>query len=161
MMEVCCFDLQMGRPPGTSAPLILCLSATSPAAALSQTVWRTQRMSCGLLKRLPALTQNGGYKLSLSICSVYPCLSHAVKLFKRFHSRVSLYIYIYTHFFFRFQLWIYWALYFFQIVLSSKTNILWPNKSSEYRSYSGSMLFSFWFKVWNKAYNIRSRSIYS
>lgn len=70
MMEVCCFDPQIRRPPGTSVLLILCLSATSPAAALSQKVWRRTRTSYGLLKLLPALTQNGGYNLSPFVCSL-------------------------------------------------------------------------------------------
>lgn len=70
MMEMCCFDPQIRRPPGTSVLLILCLSAISPAAALSQKLWRTTRTSYGLLKLLPALTQNGGYNLSPFVCSL-------------------------------------------------------------------------------------------
>lgn len=68
--------------------------------------------------------------------------------FKTFQSEIRQFFSLWIYWVFRIQLWIYWALYFFQLVLSCITNMLWcPNKSSQYRSYSGSMLFSFCFKV--------------
>lgn len=77
VMKPRCLDPQIRRPPGTSVLLTLCLSATSPAAALWQRAWRTTGMSYGSLKLLPALTQNGGCSLSpfcLSCIIIQKCI---------------------------------------------------------------------------------------